>query len=53
MGRPPIVKGKQKIPFPIRFTRDNVAAFKRAAKKVKKPVADWVTETLTKAAEST
>lgn len=50
MGRPKVKKGLQKIPFPIRFTRNNVAAFKRAARKVKKPLADWVTETLTKAA---
>jgi hypothetical protein len=52
MGRPKVKKGLQKIPFPIRFTRDNVAAFKRAARKEKKPVSEWVTDTLTRAASA-
>lgn len=50
LGRPKVPKGQQKIPFPIRFARDDVAAFKRAAKRDRKPVAAWVTEVLTKAA---
>lgn len=50
MGRPKVPKGKQKIPFPIRFEQDHIAAFERAAKKEKVPVKDWVTSTLTKAA---
>jgi predicted HicB family RNase H-like nuclease len=53
MGRPKVPKGKQKIPFPIRFTRDNVAAFKRAARAAKMPVNEWVTSALTKAAKPT
>jgi hypothetical protein len=53
MGRPKIPKGKKKIPFPIRFARDDVAAFKRAAKASKVPIAEWVTSTLTQAAKRT
>ena len=53
MGRPKVAKGKQKIPFPIRFTRDDVASFKRAARAQKVPVAAWVTSTLTQAAKQT
>lgn len=53
MGRPKVPKGKQKIPFPIRFTRDDVASFKRAAKRSKQEVAEWVTSTLTTAASVT
>ena len=53
MGRPRVPKGKQKIPFPIRFARDDVAAFKRAARLAKLPVNDWVTLTLTEAAGKT
>lgn len=53
MGRPKVAKGKQKIPFPIRFTRDDVASFKRAARTAKVPVSEWVTLTLTKAAKPT
>jgi len=53
MGRPKIPKGKQKIPFPIRFSRDDVASFKRAAKRAKVDVKEWVTSTLTKAAKAT
>jgi hypothetical protein len=53
MGRPKVPKGKQKIPFPIRFTRDDVASFKRAARAQKMHVAEWVSSTLTKAAKRT
>jgi hypothetical protein len=53
MGRPKVPKGKQKVPFPIRFTRDDVASFKRAARAAKMPVAEWVTSTLTKASNQT
>ena len=53
MGRPKVPKGKQKIPFPIRFTRDDVAAFKRAARVEKVPVNEWVTSTLTHAVKRT
>ena len=53
MGRPKVAKGKQKIPFPIRFSRDDVASFKRAARAVKLPVNEWVTQTLTNAAKRT
>jgi len=53
MGRPKVPKGKKKIPFPIRFTRDDVAAFKRSAKAAKVPVAEWVTSTLTRAVNRT
>jgi hypothetical protein len=51
MGRPKLPKGKQKIPFPIRFTRDDVALFKRAARRKGQDVGVWVTETLTYAAK--
>lgn len=53
MGRPALPKGKQKIPFPIRFTRDDVASFKRAARCSKMEVKEWVTSTLTGAAKVT
>lgn len=53
MGRPKKKKGEQKIPFPIRFARDDVAAFKRAARSKKQEVAEWVTETLKTAAYPT
>lgn len=53
MGRPKVAKGKQKIPFPIRFARDDVASFKRAARAQKVHVNEWVTSTLTKAAKLT
>lgn len=53
MGRPKVAKGKQKIPFPIRFARDDVAAFKRAARIAKMPLPEWVTQTLTNAAKRT
>jgi hypothetical protein len=51
MGRPKIPKGQQKIPFPIRFTRDNIASFKKAARRSKLDLGDWVTVTLTNAAK--
>jgi len=53
MGRPKVPKGKQKIPFPIRFERDAVASFKRAARAAKMPLAEWVTVTLTQATKRT
>lgn len=53
MGRPKVKKGKQKIPFPIRFERDSIAAFKRAAKRARIPVALWVAQALTNAAKIT
>jgi predicted HicB family RNase H-like nuclease len=53
MGRPPLPKGQQKIPFPIRFTRDDVAAFTLAARRAKLPVKDWVISVLTQAAKRT
>lgn len=53
MGRPKIPKGLQKINFPIRFARDDIAAFKKAAKRARVHVKDWVTSTLTKAAKVT
>jgi hypothetical protein len=53
MGRPKVAKGKQKIPFPIRFARDDVAAFKRAAKRSKQDVKEWVTSILTNAVKRT
>ena len=52
MGRPRVPKGKQKIPFPIRFERDAIASFKRAAKRERLALKDWVTDALTKAASS-
>ena len=51
IGRPKVAKGKQKIVFPIRFERDHIAAFKRAAKKSNQDVKDWVTTTLVAAAK--
>jgi predicted HicB family RNase H-like nuclease len=51
MGRPKIPKGKQKIPFPIRFERDSVAAFKLAAKREHLTVNEWVTNVLTNASK--
>jgi hypothetical protein len=53
MGRPKVAKGKQKIPFPIRFARDDIAAFKRSARAAKMPINDWVTRILTNAAKRT
>ncbi len=53
MGRPKVAKGKQKIPFPIRFSRDDIALFKRAARRSKQDVKEWVGSTLTKAANQT
>lgn len=50
MGRPKVAKGKQKLPFPIRFKRDSIAAFKLAARRANQPVNEWVTDVLTKAA---
>lgn len=52
-GRPKIPKGKQKKPFPIRFTRDDIASFIRAARQKKVTVNEWVTSTLTAAAKRT
>lgn len=51
MGRPRIPKGLQKIPFPIRFTRDQIAAFKRRARRSRIGVKDWVTSILTEASK--
>lgn len=53
MGRPKVPKGQQKIPFPIRFERDALKAFKRAARTQKMSVTEWVTSTLTKALNET
>lgn len=51
MGRPPIAKGKQKINFPIRFERDTIATFKKAARRAGVPVSQWVKDVLTKASK--
>jgi len=53
MGRPKVPKEKQKIPFPIRFTRENVASFEAAAKRANVDVREWVTSTLTEAVKRT
>jgi hypothetical protein len=53
IGRPKIPKGKQKIPFSIRFERNLVAAFKMAAKRSRMDIRAWVTSTLTEAAKGT
>ena len=53
MGRPKLAKGEQQIPLPMRFKRNDVAAFKRAARKANVSVKEWATAVLTKAAGRT
>ena len=53
MGRPKLAKGNQKIPFPLRLARNDVAAIKRAARRAKMPPHEWARSALTKAANET
>jgi hypothetical protein len=53
MGRPKVAKGEQKIPFPLRLARNDVAAIKRAARRAKTPPHEWARSILTHAAQQT
>lgn len=50
LGRPPLPAGKRKVHFTIRFTKDQLAAFEKAAKRVNQKLGEWVTAVLTNAA---
>ena len=49
-GRPKLDPTLTKQPFPMRFSRKELAAFKKKAKKQKKELREWMAEALGKAA---
>ena len=51
LGRPALPKGQRKQPFPMRITPAQLAQFEKAAKEKRLPLRDWITSTLTEAAE--